>query len=250
MTLEQFGVTSREALREPTKNRYGEIACPVCENPVGHTDGIVEVPICRLVADDLRAILEERGLDYVRSQGYQCRNDEIVLPRQVSGRDAAGFSDSTWTGVRAKYTDGSIAWIPVLEDDLPDRPLEELLAKDEPTRVGMWMHDECDVYAGRADGGDRHLLNTAPGDRGWLGNPYPVDEFGREQSIAMYTHAVLTKCERDPTFRDALGDLQGEGIVLGCWCRRLGEDGPPCHCDVLVRLIDDVLVASDGGETQ
>ncbi|GAB3676905.1 DUF4326 domain-containing protein [Halopiger thermotolerans] len=252
MSLEQFGVTSVESLRKTTRNRFGETACPVCSNSVEHSEGIVEVPVRRLADDDLRATLKEFNRDYVRSRGHHCRNDEVVLPRTVSGRDAAGFASSTWTGVRAQFGDQSTHWIPIHQGDLPERPLEEIGdqddASDDRTRVGLWMEDDCDVYAGRADGGEKHLLNTEPGDRGWLGNPYPVDEFGREQAIAMYTHAVLLRCEQDVEFRDALGELQGEGTVLGCWCRRLDDDDPACHCDVLVRVIDDVLVHTDGGE--
>ena len=251
MSLEEFGVTSAESLREISKNEFGETACPVCSNSVEHSEGITEIPVRRLADDDLREALEDDGRDYVRSQGFQCRNDDLVLPRTVSGRDAAGFVSSTWTGVRARFGDGSTHWIPVQKDDLPDGPLEAIGDQDDVdddrTRVGMWMEDDCDVYAGRADGGESHLLNTEPGDRGWLGNPYGVDEFGREQAIAMYAHAVVNRCEQDVEFRDALGDLQGEGTVLGCWCRRLSDDDPACHCDVLVRLIDDVLIPT--GET-
>ncbi|WP_276253606.1 DUF4326 domain-containing protein [Halomontanus rarus] len=254
MSLEDFGVTSRESLRDVATNQHGEKACPVCSNPIGHTEDVMEIPVRRLADDDLRDRLEDLGRVYVRSRGWQCHVDDLLLPRTVSGPKAAGFASSTWAGVRAQFGDGSTGWVPVLNEDLPDVPLEELDdlddASDERTRVGMWMEDDCDVYAGRAKSGESNLLNTEPGDRGWLGNPYSVERFGREQAIAMYTHAVLHRCEQDVEFRNALGDLQGTGTVLGCWCRRLEDDEPACHCDVLVRVIDDVLVPRNrnGGE--
>ncbi len=251
MSLEAFGVTCRKSLRQTIKNQHGEIACPVCSNPVGYTDDLIEVPVSRLADDKLEAVLDDRGQDSVRSRGYQCHTDDLLLPRTVSGRNAADFASSTWTGVRAEFGDGTTHWIPVLKEDLPDVPLDEIDTTGGRTRVGLWMEDDCDVYAGRANGGENHLLNTEPGERGWLGNPFTVDEFGREQAIAKYTHAVLHRCERDVEFRNALGDLQGDGVVLGCWCRRLEDDEPACHCDVLVRLIDDVLTSmgdANGGD--
>lgn len=53
------------------------------------------------------------------------------------------------------------------------------------TRVDHCRKDDMDVYIGRGDHGDSHLLNTLIGDRGWLGNPYLKDESKSRYSITV-----------------------------------------------------------------
>lgn len=120
----------------------------------------------------------------------------------------------------------------------------------ERTRVGHVVHDDVDVYAGRhGPDGERDFISLVqgeidPGDAGWLGNPYPAEVFGREESVAMFVHALFVALERDPTLRAALVE-RCRGQVLGCWCQRLDEDAPVCHAEVIARVVDDVLVRRD-----
>jgi len=98
------------------------------------------------------------------------------------------------------------------------------------THVGKHMHDETDVYVGRGRNGKR-FGSADIGDRGWLGNPYRVDECGREESIAKFREVFERRLENDAEFRQAVADLQGK--VLGCWCQRLDESEPACHAEVI-----------------
>ena len=59
---------------------------------------------------------------------------------------------------------------------------------------------------------------TRPGK--W-GNPYTVEEYGREQAIRLYREWLIGK---------DLSELRGKD--LACYCV-LGE---PCHADVLLEL--------------
>lgn len=111
----------------------------------------------------------------------------------------------------------------------------------DETRVGHCQHDDIDVYVGRGDGGDGHLLNTAIGNRGWLGNPFSVDGHGRVQCIEWYRTEFEARLYDEKALREAVAQLQGK--VLGCWCQRLDDDGPACHAEVIAgwadRLGDD-----------
>lgn len=119
----------------------------------------------------------------------------------------------------------------------------------EHTRVGHCKHDETDVYIGRyGDGGEHDLISVLQGeidigDPGWLGNPYPAEVFGREQSVAMFYHARMNVFKERPRWRRELVE-RCRGKVLGCWCQRVKADAPKCHGEVIARVVDDVLVAS------
>ena len=105
------------------------------------------------------------------------------------------------------------------------------------TRVGHVRHDDVDVYAGR--GPSKANLVTPDieiGERGWLGNPFTVDQYGRETAIALYREAFENRLAGDPAFRDAVRDLHGQ--VLGCYCQRLDEDSPACHAEVVAEHAD------------
>lgn len=108
---------------------------------------------------------------------------------------------------------------------------------EEDTRVGHCRADDTDVYAGRGQNG-RHLLSVpAPGVRGWLGNPYSLEDgYSREESLEKYREAFEDKLERDDRFRDAVRDLAGQ--TLGCWCQRVDEDEPACHAEIVAEHAD------------
>jgi len=110
----------------------------------------------------------------------------------------------------------------------------------DQTRVGHCKADATDEYIGRGPGG-RDMTDTEIGDRGWLGNPYSVDEHGRITCINLFRETFEQRLETDAPFRRAVADLHGQ--TLGCWCRTLDDDGRPCHGDVISewadRLADD-----------
>ncbi|WP_134671737.1 DUF4326 domain-containing protein [Halorussus marinus] len=128
MSLEDFGVQSWASLREIERNDDGEVICPVSEVPISFSRGEIQVPVARLADEDLRDALEDAGIEYVRSQGYESPSEDLLIPEQVGGPDAHGYS-SRMVGVRAQLTDGS-AWIPVRQDDLEAADRAHELARD------------------------------------------------------------------------------------------------------------------------
>ena len=103
------------------------------------------------------------------------------------------------------------------------------------TSVGHTKADETDVYAGRGPNG-RHMLNTPVGKRGWLGNPFTLENHSRSESIERFEEALVDKIQRDDEFATAIADLSGK--TLGCWCQRLDEDEPACHAEVIAGHAD------------
>lgn len=255
MTLDRFVDDEPPTLREIVRDETGSVCCPVSREPADYSRGEIRIPTKRLSDDELREALQEDDVETVRGFGYESPLHPVLMPETVDGPRADGFG-SKWIGVRADYRVGS-RWIPVRRDDLPDVELvddrgdredrdvvgdggskTQFVMPDRPTRVGHWMQEDCDVYVGRGGSGDVDLLTADEiGQRGWLGNPYPVEQFGREQSVAMFVQAILLKIEQDPDFLKALVN-RCRGQTLGCWCHRIGEDGPTCHGDVIRDIVD------------
>ena len=127
----------------------------------------------------------------------------------------------------------------------------EEFGSDPPAAETRVVHrsEDYDIYIGRGDGGDAHLVNTPIGETGWLGNPYktqPQGEYTREQSIALYCREVLHQVDHNPEFVSALARLKGQR--LACYCRRARETEPVCHGDVLVAVIDGLRLTDSSGE--
>ncbi|MCU4799717.1 DUF4326 domain-containing protein [Halobacteria archaeon HArc-gm2] len=311
MSLENFGAKAWASLRPLERDEEtGEVVCPGSGQPISHSRGEIAVPVARLADDELRAVLEDAGVETLRSRGYESHKHAILVPETVSGPSATGYS-TRMVGVLVQLGEAGIGWVPVHIDDLEaaDRALE--LSRDasaaadgsgsarasqatdddsEPSRtvsvdesperpavvdelnlptehedghprwtyVGHTQHDSADVYAGRGgDNGEKDLLTAEIGEDGWLGNPYPLGEFGsREEVVALFTDQLLTLLENEPEYRQTLVE-QVRGKVLGCWYHRLEEigheDAPLCHADVLARAVDRVIIRRDeaaapGGE--
>jgi len=111
-----------------------------------------------------------------------------------------------------------------------DTTQKTLFGDPKTTLVNQRNTDEFDIDIGRADSGESHLLNTDPGELGWLGNPYRMsDGYDREEAVAEYREAFRDRLE-DDEFREAVEDLRGK--TLACWCSPRA-----CHGDVIVEYI-------------
>ena len=110
------------------------------------------------------------------------------------------------------------------------------------TTVGHTKQDETDVYIGRGPGG-RDMTVTDIGDRGWLGNPYPAEKFGREECIRLFRRHFENLLSDAPHFRNKVRDLSGS--TLGCWCRSVDDDAPECHGDVIAEHADRLAAEVD-----
>ena len=58
-------------------------------------------------------------------------------------------------------------------------------------------------------------------------NPFTVEEYGRDESLALYRERILNS----PELRSRLGELEGK--TLACWCKPVER----CHGDVLLELL-------------
>lgn len=79
-----------------------------------------------------------------------------------------------------------------------------------------------------------------PPHSGWLGNPYPKDEHGRETCIRLFRSDFKDKLRTDPNFALAVKSLSGRAVA--CYCRRSDEDEPACHLDVVDELLSNGFV--------
>jgi hypothetical protein len=109
------------------------------------------------------------------------------------------------------------------------------------TRVGHCRRDRTDEYIGRAgDGGERTIVNTAIHDRGWLGNPFRLDDgWDRVDSVENFRNVFVWRLRADSDFRTAVRNLHGKR--LGCWCQELDDDGPLCHGEVIAEYADKLV---------
>jgi uncharacterized small protein (DUF1192 family) len=170
-------------------------------------------------ADEVRTIARED----LAEPWTQCRT--------CAGRDEAGHG----------------AYETLLEAD-PDEFGDPELVTDggRATRVGHCRRDDIDVYIGRGNAG-QDVTNSEPGEHGWLGNPFHVEDYGLEGCIERFRDVFETRLQEDEAFRRAVRRLAGQ--TLGCWCRRVDADGPACHGDVIAEWADRLdrqLVAEAG----
>jgi hypothetical protein len=87
-------------------------------------------------------------------------------------------------------------------------------------------------------------MTDAPlGQRGWLGNPFTLEDHTRAESIARFRELFEWRLEADPRFRAAVAGLAGE--TLGCWCRSVDADAPACHGDVIAEHADRLAAEVD-----
>lgn len=78
------------------------------------------------------------------------------------------------------------------------------------------IHDSgCDAYIGRGSG--QHMNNTPVGKKGWLGNPYPLSEYSREESIALFKRDFYARLEVDVEFAIAVRQLAGKQTARLSW---------------------------------
>jgi hypothetical protein len=115
-----------------------------------------------------------------------------------------------------------------------------LPASDETRVVHVQDVNRGDsVYCGRADGGNSHILNTVPDEEGWLGNPFSVDEYGRDGAIARFAMA-FKKCLENPEFASAVRCLEGEDLACHCHDEPVTEvtEAPQCHAEVILQEVE------------
>ncbi len=100
------------------------------------------------------------------------------------------------------------------------------------TKVVNLNREDYDVYIGRGQRGE-NMLNTDPTETGWLGNPFMLSEFSREESIEKFKEAFYEKLENDDEFKHAVKSIKGQ--TLGCFCKPLD-----CHGDVIKEYLDSI----------
>lgn len=115
------------------------------------------------------------------------------------------------------------------------------------TQVGHFYKDDCDFYIGR-DKGNRHFLSVSRyGARGCLGNPFTVEQCGREEAIERFRKAFEYEIKHSPNLAEFVESLAGK--TLGCWCRRVGEESPACHGDVIAEWADRLANGDEVGDS-
>jgi hypothetical protein len=118
-----------------------------------------------------------------------------------------------------------------------DRPdLDEFLDTQSPDtqdQTGVTIchvSEDFEVYGGRGPGA-RSMEDTHPPHKGWLGNPYPASDHGRENCIGMFKRDFYDALRDRPDFANAVLSLSGRSVA--CYCRASDADDPACHLDVV-----------------
>ena len=91
---------------------------------------------------------------------------------------------------------------------------------------------EGELYVGRGRRGV-NLHSAKIGEYGWLGNPYDVLTFGREESVEMFRKALKSKLLCNPEFAKAFYALRGKYHTVVCWCK----SDQKCHGDIIADLL-------------
>lgn len=65
------------------------------------------------------------------------------------------------------------------------------------------------------------------------GNPFTVEQFGRDECIEKYEQYIRDKLRNNPELWQELQKLEGK--VLGCFCKP-----KRCHGDILVKILEEI----------
>lgn len=76
----------------------------------------------------------------------------------------------------------------------------------------------------------RNIIPKPP-EFGCFGNPFPVEQYGRDKCIAYFKEYFLERLDYDAEFREAVLSLKGK--KLGCLCKPEN-----CHGDVIKEWLD------------
>lgn len=118
------------------------------------------------------------------------------------------------------------------------------MPRSDETCVGHCKADPTDVYIGRGPDGRDVTSPYMGGRRGWLGNPFALDDgYARAESIRLFRRVFEYKLDSDSEFRAAVREVSGQR--LGCWCQRLDDDEPACHGEVIAEWADRLAAADD-----
>lgn len=121
-----------------------------------------------------------------------------------------------------------------MSDDTTFEDFEEEPDDVEEMTV-VHISEPHDYYGGRGGNG-RDMSNTQPPHRGWLGNPFPVSEHGREECITEFETFFYQMMRDDRLFCDSVMTLVDARVA--CFCRHEDEDEPKCHLDIVKRAVD------------
>lgn len=111
---------------------------------------------------------------------------------------------------------------------------------NEQTITVCHIDESFDFYGGRARGG-KHIGNTQPLSKGWLGNPYRLsDGHSRDEAIEKFEEQFIEELRDRNALVNAVIGLPGNRVA--CHCRRSEEDKPRCHLDVIrEKLLDGTV---------
>ena len=161
-----------------------------------------------------------------RGHGPRRRSTSALVPPASSALGPGRWERQTF----------SARWV----SPVPDRMMSHTTDGTETVSVGHCKRDDVDVYIGRGPNGGA-FGDVGIGERGWLGNPFTVEEYGRQGCIERFEVAFVAALESTPELREEVAQLAGE--TLGCWCRTVDECGPACHGDVIAKYAE--LLAHD-----
>lgn len=65
------------------------------------------------------------------------------------------------------------------------------------------------------------------------GNPFTVEQYGRDGCIDKYEHYIRDKLQNNPELWQELQKLEGK--VLGCFCKP-----KRCHGDILIKILEEI----------
>jgi len=103
-----------------------------------------------------------------------------------------------------------------------------------------WVKDSKNVYIGRAgvvfiENPKTGIKERFPKQGSQFSNPFKIGRDGnRFEVLKKYEEMVIIKLSHDATFAKNLETLYGKN--LGCWCHP-----EPCHGDVLLKIINDIV---------
>lgn len=204
--IAQGGVGFKQAPISPLRSinvgpLLGPTASTIDANPTG---SLTERPVEK--SGTVRPYGPEEGHPTLFDEGYVKRPEieQPELPWRASPPEAIEPAPGQ---MRLPFNRGY--------DDLPQTPRISMEGRTEGG-TSLVRTGQGDVDVMRANRGRSHMLNTRPGEPGWLGNPFKTESAGgqytTEEATEKFRKALYDKLETDPEFKKEFMKLKGKRL--------------------------------------
>lgn len=199
-----------------------DVADVTVENPLPQTETLFDSAVYKeRSADEIQAVLEGSPRALMEDSYEADVKASIKNGSRLRG-DFVGQFDSTEMHIEIKNPKFWDKDPILIRDTAPlDSPIgkqgDSISETETSSSFRIVNQGQGDFDGMRADSGKATILNTKPGNPGWLGNPFRAEDVNggiltRKQATEKFEAIFLNKIKNDSEFRQAVLELRGKSV--------------------------------------